>query len=138
MVSTKIRVRVRFSEVDSIGMVWHGNYPKYLEDAREEFGREHGLSYAGYMEHGILAPMVDMHIAYKCVARLDDVIEVEIRYVPSRGSKLIFDYVITRPEDGALIATATTIQLFTDMEGNLLLSTPDYIEAWKAEVGMKG
>lgn len=131
MVSTKIQLRVRFCEVDSINMVWHGNYPKYLEDAREEFGREHGLSYAGYVEHGLLAPMVDMHIVYKSVARVDDVLEVEITYRSCRGSKLIFDYVITRPSDGALIATATTIQLFTDVEGNLLLSTPDYIEDWK-------
>ena len=30
---------IRFSEVDSMGVVWHGNYAKYFEDAREEFGR---------------------------------------------------------------------------------------------------
>ena len=31
MVSETIRVRVRFSEVDPIRMVWHGNYVKYMQ-----------------------------------------------------------------------------------------------------------
>ena len=30
---------VRFSEVDSMGVVWLGHYATYFEDAREEFGR---------------------------------------------------------------------------------------------------
>ena len=38
-------IRVRFSEVDSMGVVWHGNYLKYFEDGREAFGRKHGLGY---------------------------------------------------------------------------------------------
>ena len=34
---------VRFSEVDSMRIVWHGNYLKYFEDGRESFeiGRAH-------------------------------------------------------------------------------------------------
>ena len=34
---------IRFSEVDSMGIVWHGSYALYLEDAREQFkiGRAH-------------------------------------------------------------------------------------------------
>ena len=32
-ISETVRVKVRFSEVDPIRMVWHGNYIKYLEDA---------------------------------------------------------------------------------------------------------
>ncbi len=40
---SRIEVRVRFSEVDSLKMVWHGSYVKYMEDGREAFGREFGL-----------------------------------------------------------------------------------------------
>lgn len=136
--STKVYIKVRFSEVDSIKMVWHGHYVKYLEDAREEFGRQFGLSYAGYIENEVLAPMVDMHISYKSVARIDDLLCVEIVYHKCRGSKLMFDYIITRPSDGSLIATASTTQLFTDLKGNLLLSAPDFFCRWKEEHGIKG
>ena len=34
---------IRFSEVDSMNVVWHGSYPLYFEDAREEFGRKYKL-----------------------------------------------------------------------------------------------
>lgn len=131
MLSTNVNIRVRFSEVDSIQMVWHGNYPKYLEDAREEFGRQHGLSYSAYVDNGLLAPIVDMHIQYKTTARVNDILNIEIAYRHTRGSKIVFDYTITRPADGALIATASTTQLFTDLDGNLLLSTPPFIDQWK-------
>ena len=36
---------VRFSEVDIMGVVWHGSYPLYLEDAREAWGHHYGLCY---------------------------------------------------------------------------------------------
>ncbi len=133
---TAVTVRVRFSEVDSIRMVWHGAYVKYLEDAREEFGRQFGLAYTTYLKEGLLAPVVDMHIAYKSVATIDDELSVEIAYHRCRGSKLMFDYTITRPADGALIATAETTQLFTDTEGNLIASTPEFIENWRAAHGL--
>ena len=133
---TTVDVRVRFSEVDSIRMVWHGSYVKYLEDAREEFGRRFGLAYTTYLREGLLAPVVDMHISYKGMATIDDMLRVEIMYHRCRGSKLMFDYTITRPADGTLIATAETTQLFTDLNGTLIASTPDFIEQWRAAHGL--
>ena len=39
---------IRFSEVDSMNVVWHGSYPLYFEDAREKFGEDYGLDYQNY------------------------------------------------------------------------------------------
>ena len=47
-------VRVRFSETDNLGVVWHGNYVKYFEDGREAFGREHNISYLDQKKIGLL------------------------------------------------------------------------------------
>ena len=46
----KVRIQrcVNFSEVDAMGIVWHGNYPKYFEAASAELGRQCGLSYRDY------------------------------------------------------------------------------------------
>ena len=38
-------IEVRFSEVDSMNVVWHGSYALYFEDAREAFGAKYGLEY---------------------------------------------------------------------------------------------
>ena len=42
---TEKELEIRFSEVDIMKVVWHGSYPLYLEDAREAFGAQYGLSY---------------------------------------------------------------------------------------------
>ena len=36
-------LEIRFSEVDSMNVVWHGSYPLYFEDAREAFGKKYGI-----------------------------------------------------------------------------------------------
>ena len=36
-------IEIRFSEVDSMNIVWHGSYVLYLEDAREAFGKKYNL-----------------------------------------------------------------------------------------------
>ena len=57
--------KIRFSEVDSMQFVWHGSYPLYLEDAREEFGRKYNLEYMTIYGNGCYAPLVDMNIHYR-------------------------------------------------------------------------
>ena len=126
-----VRVQVRFSEVDSIRMVWHGNYVTYMEDAREAFGRKFGLEYMHIFESGYLAPMFDMQLRYKQMATVDDILLVTITYRPARGSKSIFDYEIRRESDNALILTATTTQLFTTRAGEFEPSCPSFFEEWK-------
>ena len=44
LVSTT-EVDVRFSEVDSLRVVWHGNYLLYFELGREAFGKQYDLEY---------------------------------------------------------------------------------------------
>ena len=60
-----IKKKISFYEVDAIHMLWHGNYVKYLEDGREAFGEEFGLSYMSIFNNGYFAPIVDLHLKYK-------------------------------------------------------------------------
>lgn len=129
--STTVRVKVRFSEVDSLRIVWHGNYLKYMEDAREAFGREHGLEYMFMYDQGFLAPMYDVKMKYIGPATTDDTLLVTITYRPARGAKIIFDYEIRREADKATLFTAETTQLFTTHEGEFVLSCPDFLTEWK-------
>ena len=94
-----IKIKVRFSEVDSIRVVWHGSYVAYLEDGREAFGRRYGLGYNDMFKAGLTAPIVDVSIQYKSPATVDDILVLETRYVPSRGAKLVFDYLLYKLEN---------------------------------------
>lgn len=128
---SNVKVKVRFSEVDSLRIVWHGRYLEYLEDAREAFGYEHGLEYMYMYDQGFLAPMYDIKMKYLAPATTDDVLSVTITYRPARGAKLIFDYEIRREADGQLLFTAETTQLFTTHDGEFVLSCPDFLTEWK-------
>ena len=50
-------IKVRFSEIDSMQIVWHGEYVRYFEDGRESFGKHYGL---GYMSGGLVPVEEDL------------------------------------------------------------------------------
>lgn len=129
--SETVRVQVRFSEVDSIKMVWHGHYVKYMEDAREAFGRRYGLEYMYIYSQGYMAPLFDIRMRYHRTATVDDVLLVTITLRHSRGAKLVFDYDIRKASDNSLVLTAESTQLFTNMQGELEASCPEFLTEWK-------
>lgn len=132
--SETVRVKVRFSEVDSLKVVWHGSYVQYLEDAREAFCSKWGIAYMTIYENGYLAPVYDMHLRYALSATVGDVLLVTASYKPAVGAKLCLDYEIRRESDNALVLTASTVQLFTDLRGQFEPSEPDFYRQWKEKM----
>lgn len=114
-------------------MVWHGNYLKYFEDGREAFGRKFGIGYFDVEAQQHLVPVVHTSTDYKRSLKYGDEMEVAVRFEDSPAAKIIFHYTICRVSDGAVMAKGKTIQVFTDLEGNLQLNTPEFFAAWKAK-----
>ncbi len=129
--TTTIRIPVRFSEVDAMRAVWHGNYVKYLEDAREQWGHEYGFSYADIFRNGYLAPLYELNLHYRQIATMDDVLLVTATYYQCAGAKLVMHYTIVRESDNALILTAESVQLFTTKEGEFSPTMPPFYDEWK-------
>ena len=126
-------IEIRFSEVDMMKVVWHGAYPLYLEDAREAFGDDYGLTYEGYLDNQYYAPIVDMQIQYKFPLRYGVKARIDITYRPTEAAKIVFDYEIRDKETNLLYCKARTIQVFMDMDYNLVLLNPEFFENWKAK-----
>lgn len=128
-------VRVRFHEVDSIRIVWHGHYLTYFEDGRRAFGREHGMDYPVFLDHGVLAPLAKVNVDYLSPARQNDVLRVRTRLLESEGAKIEFAYEIRREGESAPLARGTTLQVFTTMQGELILTPPEFLlrlrEEWE-------
>ena len=127
---TTLRVRVRFSEMDALRMVWHGNYVTYLEDARERWGEEHGLAYMDMYRNGFVAPLYDLQLHYRGAASMGDELEIKITYCRATGAKLVFHYEITNCRTSQLILTAESVQLFTDLQGEFFPALPPFYEQW--------
>lgn len=127
--------RVRFEEVDSIGMVWHGRYPSYFEDGRIAFGDTFGLAYTTFVQHRVMAPIAQMHIDYKSPLRFDDVVTIETRLHWNESMRLDFSYMI-RNGNNSISATGYTVQLLTEPDGTVLFAPPEWIlrfrEKWQS------
>ena len=125
--------RVRFSEVDSVGIVWHGNFVKYLEDGREAWGEKYGFSYNDMYKNGFVAPIVKVDIDYKHMLKHNDKFRIETIYENSLAAKMIFRYKLYKISDNVLVAKATTVQVFMNLNRELLLQVPDFVINWKKE-----
>ena len=130
------RFKIRFSEVDAMRVVWHGAYAKYLEDAREYFGQMYGLDYNLIVDNGFFAPIVDMSIQYKQPLRYGMQPEMTITYCPTEAAKIIFDYEIRHLEDGSVMATGRTVQVFMDRDYQLVWDMPAFYTEWMKRVGI--
>ena len=103
-----------------MGVVWHGSYALYFEDAREAFGAKYDLSYMGYIDHGYYAPIVEQTIQYKKPIRYGMRPRIDIIYRPTISAKVVFDYEIHDTVDESLIATGHSVQVFMDLNYQLV------------------
>jgi len=126
------RFDIRFSEVDSMGVVWHGNYAKYFEDAREAFGEKYDLGYLMMYDKGFFEPIVELSFKYKRPMIYGMNPEVQVVYHPTEAAKIIFDYEIRDAETKEVFVTGHSVQVFMDKDTHqLVLNNPDFYEEWK-------
>ena len=119
--------RVRFQEVDSLGIVWHGHYLTYFEDARVAFGRHYGIDYTDILQAGIAAPIVHVSCDYLSPARYGEQLEVAAMLFHRDSATLEFHYAISRPADAVVLAVGSSIQAFADLQGQLILVLPEFM-----------
>lgn len=129
--TAELDFKVRFSEVDSMSVVWHGSYPLYFEDAREAFGEKYDLGYLLIFGNGYYAPLVDLEFHYRKPIVYGMRPRIRITYRPTEAAKLIFDYEIFDSQDGSLLATGSSTQVFMDLNYKLVLYNPPFYEEWK-------
>ena len=123
---------IRFSEVDSMHVVWHGNYVIYFEDAREEFGRKYGLDYLMMYGKGYYEPLVDLSFKFKRPLVYGMKPEITIYYRPTEAAKIVFDYEIRDTETGEIVVTGHSVQVFMDKDNyQLVLTNPEFYTEWK-------
>lgn len=121
-----ISFRVRYGETDQMGVVYHGNYPQYLEMGRVEWLRDLGFSYRKMEENGIMLPVFSIQVNYKKPAVYDDMITVYTRLKKRPSVKIEFDYKILN-EQQEILVEANTVLAFMDKETKRPIKCPDYL-----------
>ncbi len=127
--------RVRFEEVDPLGIVWHGRYPSFFEDARMALGDEYGIGYMVFYKHGVVTPIKMMHVDYLLPLRFGEEFTVEGIQHFSESARINTEYVI-RNASGRMTARGYTVQMLLDTAMNILIAFPPFFEGfcerWKS------
>lgn len=131
-----IKRRVKFSEADVMGIVWHGRYPEYFEEGSAELGRRYGFSYKDFYEAQLRAPIVQLHIDHFKPLFLDEEFTIKASMIWNEGARLNTEYSLIK-EGGDIAATGYTVQMFIDeVSGDVLIASPKILEKcrrrWKA------
>lgn len=133
---TRTSVKVRFSDVDSMGVVWHGQYIRYFEDGREDFGNRFNISYLDFHKRGYLIPIVKIDCDYKRPLFYGDTAIVETKFIDSESAKIIYSYTIYNERTNEIAATGSSIQVFLNLNYELLLAMPVFFVDWKKKHGL--
>ncbi|QPH91272.1 acyl-CoA thioesterase [Campylobacter concisus] len=106
--------KVAFFDVDSMEVMWHGNYVKYLEMARCELLDKLGYNYIAMKKDGYAFPIVKLDVKYVRPAFFNDVIKVTTT-LSECETFLKFHYLIEN-EKGEKLSEANTAQAVIEMK----------------------
>jgi acyl-CoA thioester hydrolase len=135
--TNNIEQHIKFSEVDSLGIVWHGHYLQYFEDGREAFGREYNLAYLDFYSQGYVVPIVNVQCDYKKFLRYGDRIIIETTYIPCESAKINFQYRVINIDTKEIIVNGSSVQVFLSADNLALqLTNPVFFQDWKIKQGM--
>ncbi|GJM18227.1 MAG: thioesterase [Phycisphaeraceae bacterium] len=87
-----VRVRVRYSECDPMGVAHHASYAPWLEMARTELLRDGGRTYEAMEREGVFLVVTRLEIKYRRPIRYDDVLEIRTRVGTGSRVRVRHDY----------------------------------------------
>ncbi len=98
--------RVYWEDTDAGGVVYHAQYLAFMERARTEWLRALGLQQEKLKaEHDVVFVVRDMQIDYRKPARLDDLLDVQVRLSECRKASFGFAQAVVRA--GVVLVGAT-------------------------------
>jgi acyl-CoA thioester hydrolase len=124
--SSRSEFRVRYSETDQMGVVYHTNYLVWCEIGRTDFIRATGLTYAELERRGVLLAVAEANIRYHAAARYDDLIRVDTTLAAVRSRAVTFDYLITNADTGERLSSAHTVLVSLDRRGRPAMLPDDF------------
>ena len=114
-VKNEITFPVEFYDVDTMRVVWHGNYVKYMEKARCALLNSVNFGYLEMEKEGTAFPVVDMKLKYVRSLRFGDTARV-VSYLTEYENCIKIKYEIYNAETGELCTKAESTQMAQNIE----------------------
>jgi acyl-CoA thioester hydrolase len=127
MLSASADVLVPFHDLDPVAIVWHGNYVKYLEVARDELMHRIGYSHDAMRASGYVWPVVEMKLRYLQPAHLRQALRVRAT-IADYDYRLKILYEIADAATGRRLTRAHTVQVAVRADtGEMVFETPQVL-----------
>ena len=133
MCTTKIRVR--YSDVDRMGVVHHAVYPLWYEMAREDFMERLYMTPTELeKKKNIVLPLIHLHAHYFASVYPQDVLEMEVHLKRVTETRIEFAYELYK-ENRILCHKGETVHAWADTETfrtiNIFQKYPDIYQIFQ-------
>jgi tol-pal system-associated acyl-CoA thioesterase len=93
----KYSLRVYFEDTDAGGIVYYGNYLKFMERARSEWFLQQSIGMKALMnDHQLVFVVSNTELSYRRSAKLEDVLEISVELTELKRVSAVFRQVVTR------------------------------------------
>lgn len=106
----ELKLRVRYSETDQMGVVHHANYFNYFEMGRIEYLRSLGSIYANVEKEKTYLVVSEIYCKYRSSAVFDDELTIKTWLSKLKHTRIEFRYeIIKEADDNRLIAEGYSV-----------------------------
>lgn len=130
-----ITLKVRYSETDRMGIVYHANYYPWFELGRIDLMEKVGFSYAGMEDNGLMMPLSETHCKYIRPCTFADEVTVETVLVSVSAARCRFEYKVFK--DGVLLAEGATVHAFVNSDLKVINIKKYFPRMWEAMNSVK-
>ncbi|MBS0537580.1 MAG: acyl-CoA thioesterase [Proteobacteria bacterium] len=124
MISREITLQTQFYDLDPMKIVWHGNYVRYLEQARAALLTGIGYGYREMEESGFAWPIVELSIKYVRPLKLSQKFVVRAT-LAEYENRICINYLVRDAASGQTLTKARTVQLAVSIEsGEMSFESP--------------
>ena len=100
--------KVYYYETDTMSVVHHSNFVRWLEEARTEYFDSAGFSYARTEALGVMSPVTEMKLEFMSFARFGDTFTVRLKMIKYTGGRFVIEFSIINQNDTVLLEGQST------------------------------
>ena len=123
----RFTLRVRYADVDAMGVAYYAHYLRWFEIGRTEFLRDLGTTYRDVEEGGVSFPVTEAYVKYLSPAKYDELIEIRTRVAYVKRASLKLEYEVADAETGIIHARGHTVHAAVDAGGHIVRISDELI-----------
>jgi acyl-CoA thioester hydrolase len=107
--------KIAYADTDQMGVMYHGTYFRYFENARHDMLAGYGIDYADLEQSGIIMPVISATIEYYKPVFFGQTIEIETVVRSVKGVRIVFEGVM-KNGNGEMVCESTVTLAFVNKE----------------------